>query len=308
MGNKNLSIIFIPSELLFMSESYSINQNDSQIKKYFAKLAEHYLQFSHIQQEVSRRLLNRLDYFRLNPSIILDLGCGHAKNLSILQSLYKDSTVIGLDLSVEMLRKYDDTDTSNYICADAKYLPINKQSVDLIFINLLFPWINDLQQLFIECQRILRPGGLMLFATLGPDTFHELRYSWYQTGMKTYCHPFIDMHLLGDELIKGEFTDPVMDKEYITFAYPDLSVLLKETKAQGFKNLHPQRAPGLASRKKYQIFADTYQETYTSNDGIFPVTYEVIYGQAWAPATIKAKAQTVNIPISLLRHKLNNQH
>ncbi len=48
-------------------------------------------------------------------------------------------------------------------------------SVDVLFSNLCLQWVEDLPAVFAGFRRVLKPGGLLLVSTFGPDTLHELR-------------------------------------------------------------------------------------------------------------------------------------
>ena len=54
-------------------------------------------------------------------------------------------------------------------------LPIPSNSIDFIFSNLTIQWSLDLNLTIKEFCRVLKPNGLLLFSTLGVDTFYELK-------------------------------------------------------------------------------------------------------------------------------------
>ena len=134
---------------------------------------------AHATLPVTAELLERLQYFRLEPKLIVDLGCGTGAGAAALRRRFPRARVIGIDLSHEMTRqarraqrfwrRYD------CLCADACALPLATQSVDLVFSSLMLQHCDDPAFPFAEVQRVLRPGGLLLFCTLGPGTLHELR-------------------------------------------------------------------------------------------------------------------------------------
>jgi malonyl-CoA O-methyltransferase len=91
--------------------------------------------------------------------------------------------------------------------------------VDLVFSNATLQWCNDLDRTFAELLRVLRPGGLLMFTTFGPDTLRELRAAWAVADGFTHVSPFLDMHDIGDALVRARFADPVMDAERLTLTY-----------------------------------------------------------------------------------------
>ena len=42
----------------------------------------------------------------------------------------------------------------------------------------MLPWCEDIDAVFAEVARILKPRGLFTFTTFGPDTLVELRTAW----------------------------------------------------------------------------------------------------------------------------------
>jgi malonyl-CoA O-methyltransferase len=169
------------------------------------------------------------------------------------------------------------------VCADAAAIPLADASVDLVFSNLMLQWCNEPDAVFREFRRVLRPGGLLLFATFGPDTLRELRAAWSAADGHTHVSRFIDMHDLGDALVRAGLGEPVMDMEHLTLTYADLRSLMRDLKTMGASNATAGRNRGLTGRQRLAA-AEAHYETLR-RDGRLPATWEVVYGHAWAPAT-----------------------
>ncbi|MCF6218181.1 MAG: malonyl-ACP O-methyltransferase BioC [Gammaproteobacteria bacterium] len=264
----------------------------SQIRHSFDKAAPRYDEVAILQREVASRLLERLDLIKLAPQQILDLGCGTGHNSQHLDKRYKRAQVISLDLAPNMIkqaRKHKSWFNKQcFICGDAEALPLMDNSVDLIFSSLTIQWCHDLDSVFKECFRILRPGGLLMFSTLGPDTLHELRSSWQKVDSNNHVNAFIDMHDIGDAMIRSRLSDPVMDVENITMTYNQVMTLMRDLKILGAHNMTHGRPRNLTSKTKMVAMCDAYERYRT--EGVLPATYEVVYGHAWAP-TNKQEAQ-----------------
>jgi malonyl-CoA O-methyltransferase len=151
-------------------------------------------------------LLQRLQYFRLEPRVIVDLGCGAGAGATELRRRFPRAMVTAVDREYSMTRQVRREQRFwrrfECVCADASALPFTAQSVDLIFSNLMLPYCDDPAVPFGEVQRVLRPGGLLLFSTLGPATTQELR-----------AGAFADMPQLGAALAHARLAEPVMDRE-----------------------------------------------------------------------------------------------
>lgn len=239
-----------------------------------------------VQAEVRARLLERLELFRLAPRRILDAGCGTGHATRALLQRYRRAGLVALDLAPGMLaqarRQRPWLRRLDPVCADAAAIPLADGSVDLVFSNLMLQWCNQPDVVFQEFRRILRPGGLLLFATFGPDTLKELRAAWSAADGHTHVSRFIDMHDLGDALVRAGLAEPVMDVEHLTLTYADLRSLMRDLKTMGASNATAGRNRGLTGRQRLAAAAAHYETL--RRDGRLPATWEVVYGHAWAPA------------------------
>jgi malonyl-CoA O-methyltransferase len=227
-------------------------------------------------------MIERLDWIAFTPETILDLGSGTGHAALALADRWPQARVIAVDAAPGMMRELAQLDAGNRVerlCADAAALPLPAASVDLVFCNLLLPWCEDLDAVFAEIARVLRPRGLFTFTTFGPDTLGELRASWREADDATHVHPFTDMHDIGDGLIRAGLSEPVLDVSRFTLTYPDVRGLMRDLKAIGSQNAASDRPRGLTGRGKLRAVEDAY-ETFRS-DGALPATHEVVFGQAW---------------------------
>jgi len=238
-------------------------------------------------------MFSRLDWMTITPRIIVDMGCGVGNMSARLQTRYGDANVLALDLSLPMVQlARQESPHIAHVCADAGILPLAHQSVDLIFANFLLPWHADFSALGREWRRVLRPGGILMFTALGPDSFKEWRTLFSQDDLPT----LIDMHDIGDLLLQEGFADPVLDINYYTMTYRAQAHLFHELRASGML------VPG--SKQPIDAIAP-------SEDGTWPVTYEVIYAHAFAPADhVEVSASPdgiVRVPLAHLRRKLTTE-
>ena len=272
------------------SDKYAITKRD--ITQSFSQAAKQYDDNAWLQREIANRLMERLDLIKQQPNVIVDVGCGTGYCTRALQKRYRKAQVTGVDLAAGMVSYAESKKgwfaKERYVCADAKALPIAHQSVDLLFSSLALQWVDDIAEVFAEFQRVLKPEGVLLFSSFGPDTLIELRRAWASVDDRVHVNRFMDMHDVGDALVRNYFADPVMDMEYLTLTYKDVMVLLKELKAIGANNHNAGRSHTLTTPSQLKKMMASYEQ-FRREDGCLPVTYEVVYGHAWG-SDLKARA------------------
>ncbi len=287
-------------------QEYAIEK--ARIRRSFDRAAASYDQHARLQGMVREEMLSRLAWIRLDPALVVDLGCGTGRALRGLRKRFPRARLIGMDISQGMLvqarRHQPWLRRPHLVRADMERLPVADASVDLLFSNLAMQWSQDPAVVFREVRRVLKPDGLFLFSTLGPDTLHELRASW-QAADPGHAHvnPFIDMHDLGDALLRSGLRDAVMDVDRLRLHHPDVLSLMQGLKAIGAGNGLAGRARGLTGKGRLGRVLEVY-EGYRDPDGRVPVTYEVIHGHAWGARAglYGADAQgEVRIPLCSIR-------
>src|SRR5690606_7409393 len=174
-----------------------------------------------VHDEARVRLLERLDFVRIDPATIIDLGAGPGQGARALRARYPRARVIALDSSFAMLAAARSSPEIPGIVADAGQLPIRNGAADLIFANMLLPWSRP-DRVFREAARTLASGGPFLFATLGPDTLSELRRAWAAVDEHVHVHAFLDMHDLGDLAVASGLAEPVVDVDRMELTYRDV--------------------------------------------------------------------------------------
>jgi malonyl-CoA O-methyltransferase len=252
------------------------------VRRAFDRIAGIYDEHAALEQEVGSRLLERLDFHRLAPQRIVDLGCGTGRTSAELKTRFRKAQVIGLDSSQMMLaqlrRRSALLRPLRAVCADFAALPLPDRSSELVISNLAMQWSIDLESLFAEIRRILAPGGMLLFSSLGPGSFRELRTALADCGAEQSGREFADILDVGNALVAAGFQEPVMDAERITLSYPDSHALVTELEATGSALL-------LSGKHNLAEVAGGLEAAYRrlKVDGRYPVSYEIIYGAAFGP-------------------------
>jgi len=261
------------------------------MRRAFNRAAADYDAAAVLQREVCARMLERLDYVKLQPMRILDAGSGTGWGTRQLAEKYPATQIASLDIAIGMLqaarnrsgwwRKLFSGVQPMQVCGDIEALPLAAGSVEMVWSNLALQWCNDLPAAFVGLHRVLKADGLLMFSTFGPDTLKELRQAFGGVDNHNHLNRFADMHDIGDMLMHAGFAEPVMDMEYLTLTYDDMRGLLYDLKRIGAHNATAGRGQGLMGKNAWARLLENYERL--RRDGKLPATYEVVYGHAWKP-------------------------
>jgi len=272
-----------------------------QVRRAFSRAARHYDDATALQREVGARLLDSLDYFDERaqreagngqpraPAVVLDVGCGPGHAAIAMQKRWPTANVIALDLALPMLRETRHNAGGwrpfkrrpQGMCADARALPLADGSVDVLYSNLCLQWIEDLPSVFAGFRRVLKPDGLMVLSTFGPETLWELRDAFAHADSAPHVSPFASIAQFGDALIAAGFKDPVLDRDELRLSHATLADLMRELRTMGATNALSTRRRSLTGRERFARAAQAYESL--RDEGRLPATWEVITAHAWGP-------------------------
>lgn len=236
-----------------------------------------------VHRRTAEGLFERMLPMQLDVRQVLELGSATGKCSRQLASRFRRASVASLDISLGMLRQGRSQrrffSRVREVQADASQLPFADDSMDLVFANLLLPWIDDLAGCLAEVARVLRPEGLFLFSTLGPDSFAGLRQAWPDVDRYEHVNQFFDMHDIGDCLVRAGLCDPVLDVEQLQLRYSSADKMLADLSASGARNSLKLRCRGLTGRRVFAAFRNRLQHL-TGDDGA-GLKLELVFGHAW---------------------------
>ncbi|MFN3234228.1 MAG: methyltransferase domain-containing protein [Gammaproteobacteria bacterium] len=92
---------------------------------------------------------------------VLDLGCGKGKHLSYLREKYPRLTFVGVDPS------FADRD-ANIVNGSVRQIPLQDQSVDVIMCMEVLQHVRNLEPVFEEIKRVLKPGATFIVSDRNP--------------------------------------------------------------------------------------------------------------------------------------------
>lgn len=258
------------------------------MRAHFAAAAASYDEAAVLAREVGRRMAERLDYVKLAPRRFADIGCATGDGVRLLQQRYPAALPLAVDFALPMLAAVKAQPgwldrlrgkAPRLVNADVRALPFARDSLDLVWSNLMLHWLPDLRPAFDEVNRVLAEGGLLHFAMLGPDTLNELRAAAAKVGAGWTAPRFADMHDIGDMLVATGFADPVMEMEMLTLTYATPRAFLADQRRLGVRDGLLGKLPWREWRK---LFA-----AWKRAEVMLPARFEIIYGHAWKLAPRK---------------------
>ena len=252
-----------------------------------------------IHDAARERLLERLDLVNFAPRVLVDLGCATGRGAAALAARYAGARVLAIDASTAMLRKARaHAGSVAAIGGDAERLPVRSHVIDLLFANLVLPWCRP-DTVFAEAARVLAPGGVLQFATLGPDSLAEIRRAFGAADDRIHVHAAFDMHDLGDLAMKAGLAEPVLDVDRLTVTYAEPAALWRDLKAVAAGNVAGARRRALTGRGRWSRFEGALAPRRGER---FGVTVELIFGQAFGQGPVQTRRQAggvteIGVPI-----------
>ena len=262
------------------------------VRRAFGAAAARYDEFAVLQREIGDRLIAHLDFTKIAPRRILDIGCGTGYFTGLLRRRFPRADIVAVDIAEGMAKTARDRAGRRWpwqgrrhaLCADGCRLPLADGTFDLVCSNLTMQWVPEPPAMLHEMRRVLAPKGLMLFSTFGRRTLQELRQSLasIEHARAGLVLPFPDVTDLGNALMALAVELPVTDTDLFTLTYPDTMALVRELKGIGASSAAIRHRPGgLYGRALLRKLAEAYERQHPMPDGRIRATFEALYGQAW---------------------------
>lgn len=250
-------------------------------------------------------LLERLEPVAMQPRRVLDLGCATGAGSRQLARRYRQARVIGLDASPSMLREARRRRSlffyrPSVIQADARRIPLCDGSIDLVFANMILPWIDQHAVCLAEVARVLRKDGVFAFATLGPDSLSELRAAWQCVDDDWHVSSFPDMHDIGDALVRAGLRDPVLDVDYMNVTYRDTASLYRDLTSAGARNCLRGRRRSLTGKSRFRAMDEQLAAQMANN--VLSLRLELVYGHAWGGGP-RSPAGEFRVDLRTIKHR-----
>jgi malonyl-CoA O-methyltransferase len=246
------------------------------IEKIIKKLNSNTKYFSEIDKlyyDVANIMLEKLEFVKINPKNILNLGSGLGQDTNLLKQVYSHAQIFQVDIAINLLKQQKKSlfrrliklANTNLINANTYKLPFLDNSFDIVWSNLLLPYITNPDNFFTEIKRVLKPNGILLVSGFGVDSLSELR----QYNLNTNNFP--DLHVIGDILFKLGFIDPVTDVDYLYYKDNNFAKILNVIRKIGCVDI---------SCYKNRLSKIIYQQILNDLDSSIEMKFEIFYAYA----------------------------
>lgn len=268
--------------------------NQRHLRRRFEQAAASFDAADFVHRVTCDGLVSRLQPVVLDARTVLDLGSATAGASQTLRRRFRSAHIISLDISHNMLacgrrkrpwylRACDRQGSA--VQADATRLPIADGSIDIVFCNLLLPFIDRAEAVFTEVARILRKDGVFAFATLGPDSLLEIRRAWSTVDTNAHVNHFPDMHDVGDALVRSGLRDPVLDVDRLSVSYRDTGRLFSDLTSIGARNALQARNTALVGKHRFERMLAALGAN--DDDPGVVLDLELVYGHCWGAGAKK---------------------
>ncbi|MCP5092335.1 MAG: methyltransferase domain-containing protein [Gammaproteobacteria bacterium] len=271
-----------------MNKPTKLNSRD--LRQRFERAARSFDTADFVHAVTREGLMTRLDPVAIEANVILDLGSATGSADNTLRSRFRPEHIIALDISRNMLRQSIHKRSwlrrfsfcrSSHVQADASCLPLADQSIDLVFCNLLLPFIDNPGMVFNEVARVLTKGGVFAFATLGPDSLAEISRAWNTVDDYSHVNVFPDMHDIGDALVQSGLRDPVLDVDRLTIQYDDPAKLFADLANVGGRNALQHRNRSMVGKKRFEKMLAALMGSQDNGGSGLELGLELVYGHCW---------------------------
>ena len=148
--------------------------------------------------------------------LVLDAGCGQGKSFRLLIERFSPQRLIGVDAEVKCLQHAQAEALKEKIPIELRHcdiaaLDVADASVDLVFCHQTFHHLSRQQMALAQMFRVLKPGGLLLFA----ESTRAYIHSWMIRLL--FRHP---MHV---QRSAGEYLAMIRDQGF-TFGSQNVSL------------------------------------------------------------------------------------
>jgi malonyl-CoA O-methyltransferase len=264
-----------------------------------------------LHQEVARRMAERLAIIKLQPERVVDWWSFTGAGAEVLAQAYPKAQRMEVEPTAALLARSRQLHARPWwslrrsaadratVVLDSAFEASLNEPTQLVWANMMLHAVADPPALLKRWQNAISADGFVMFSCLGPDTLRELSALYRRLGWPAPTMNFVDMHDLGDMLVRAGFADPVMDQETLKLSWADAPSLLAELKTLG-GNAAPDRCPGLRT-PRWKLRLEAELASLRGPDGRLYISFEIAYGHAFKAAPKAVPANQTEVSLDTMR-------
>ena len=231
----------------------------------FSRSAKIYERYAHFQHAETARVFEALGERLPGDARIADLGCGTGYFAQQAREQRPHWQIIGLDLAWGMCQKA--VAHQPVLQADMAAIPLADASIDAVVSTLCLQWVDNLDAAFGEIARIVRPGGIAVVATLGPENLWELK-----KAAKEATLPLQLLTMRGADIYRiaaaqhGLVLQAAIHDQHRQY-YPNVRMLLDSMRRIGAGHNFTAQPTGLRGASRWKTLVAHY-ETWREPQGL----------------------------------------
>ncbi|MFC5471071.1 malonyl-ACP O-methyltransferase BioC [Cohnella suwonensis] len=259
---------------------------------------------AHVQRIMAHKLSNSLESWRRegdnDAPRILEIGCGTGMLTEIMVNDWPNSSITAIDIAPAMIAAAERRVRTSFAEGSAhgerrssrvRFLHADVEawsasaspsSFDLIVSSACFQWLNRPKQTLENLRRMLSPGGLIAFATFGPETFRELHASFDAVYRANGNNPerhglsFQSADQWGSLLKETRFSTIRCERLVHTETHASAREFLHSVKALGASASEAAASRGFGSRRLIAGMYEEYERSFSLPGGV-AATYEALF-------------------------------
>ncbi|AJC49482.1 methyltransferase domain-containing protein [Allofrancisella guangzhouensis] len=204
-------------------------------------------QESFIKNEIAQRLLNRLEFIKLEPRDILVDGYIDAQYQNVLSQRFNKSKI-------------------------HKQPQLNTR-FDLIISNSTIHLTDNVANKLKCYYELLNNNGVLLFSTFGDKSFSSFNKAFANVDNLKHTNTMIDMLTWGNTLLASKYKTPAIESDLITFTYKSTQTLFSDIRSLNEPLADTKMRTTFTGKKRWQEFIDQFSKN-------LQLEIEALYGYA----------------------------
>ena len=257
-----------------------------------------------LHAEVARRMAEKLPLILRKPQRLIDWWSELGAGAELLAQAYPSAQRFAVEPDSGWVQRNRQTQKKPWwkapcwVAGSAAAIDQDAQMparIEMVWANMMLHAVVDPPALIARWHEMLSVDGFVMFSCLGPGSLRELRSLFERRGWSAPTPGFVDMHDLGDMLVRAGFSDPVMDQEILTLRWSSPAALLAELRGLG-GNTAPNRFGGLRT-PRWRRELERELGALAGADGSIGLSFEIAYGHAFKgqPPVRAGTATTVSL-------------